>query len=104
MTYLPNSNLIQTLHGQAISKDAAGNTTNDGNYTYIYNQAGQLGQVKQGAVTIADYFYDHQGRRTRKEVGTTTIVYHYDQADHLVAETNGAGTLLRTYVWRDEPQ
>jgi RHS repeat-associated protein len=57
---------------------------------------------KQGLVVIADYFYDHQSRRMRKLVGTTTTVYHYDQDNHLVAETNGAGTLLRTYVWRGD--
>jgi RHS repeat-associated protein len=100
--YLPNSNRLQTAHGQAISLDPAGNITSDGVYTYIYNQAGQIAQVKQGVTVIASYYYNYQGRRTHKLVGTTTVLYHYDQAGHTIAETAGNGALLKTYVWRDD--
>jgi hypothetical protein len=39
--------------------------------------------------------------RTRKLVGSATTLYLYDQADHLMTETNNLGTVLKSYIWRD---
>jgi YD repeat-containing protein len=59
-----------------------------------------------GAGPIADppswetvsYTYDPAGRRIEKKVdGTTQVKYVYD-GDHIIAEYNNAGTLLRKYV------
>jgi RHS repeat-associated protein len=101
-TYVPNSNRLLTAHGQPISYDAAGNLTSDGIFSYIYNQAGQMSQVKQGVTVIGSYFYDYRGLRTRKQVGNTTTLFHYDQVGHIIAETAGNGALIRTYVWADD--
>jgi RHS repeat-associated protein len=44
------------------------------------------------------YTYDPAGRRIEKKVdGTTEVKYVYD-GDHILAEYNGSGTLLRKYV------
>ncbi len=44
------------------------------------------------------YTYDPAGRRIEKKVdGTTQVKYVYD-GDHILAEYNNAGTLLRKYV------
>ena len=99
--YLTQTNKLQTALGQSISRDSAGNITGDGVYTYVYNQAGQLAQVKLGVSVVATYRYDYLGRRTQKQIGATTTVYHYDQANHLIAETSSSGAVLRTYVWRN---
>jgi RHS repeat-associated protein len=45
-----------------------------------------------------EYAYDAAGRRIEKKVdGTTQVKYVYD-GDHIIAEYNNAGTLLRKYV------
>jgi RHS repeat-associated protein len=45
-----------------------------------------------------EYAYDAAGRRTEKKVdGTPQVKYVYD-GDHIIAEYNNAGTLLRKYV------
>jgi RHS repeat-associated protein len=57
---------------------------------------------------LASYFYDHRGLRSRKVTtaaapqGTGTVVYHHDEAGHLLAETSASGAPLITYVWRDD--
>jgi hypothetical protein len=87
--YTTHSNLLQSAHGQIITTDLAGNIISDGLYSYVYNQAGQLAQIKQGATTVASYVYDYQ---THPQVGR----HHYDLADHLIAETNSLGVVQRT--------
>jgi hypothetical protein len=47
--------------------DATGNITQARGLTFVWNQrAGQLKTVSQGSTLLATYFYDYQGRRTRK--------------------------------------
>jgi RHS repeat-associated protein len=108
-TYKANANRLLTRHGVTVTLDAAGNLTNaGGGRTYVYNQAGQLSQVKQSGTLIVTYIYNHKGQRTRKITtasapqGARTVVYHYDQTGHLIGETTDTGTALRTYVWHDE--
>ena len=108
-TYPATSNKMSTRLGTAVTHDAAGHLTSDGSgKTYVYNQAGQLSQVKQGATLLATYYYNYRGERSRKVTsaaapqGAQTVLYHYDQQSHLIAETSGTGAPLRTYVWRDE--
>ena len=83
--------------------DDNGNITSDGVYTYYYNQPNQLIEVKEGATVIAQYSYDPFGRRVSKTVpGTSTIThFHYDCQHRLIAETDGAGTPLRDYVYQN---
>jgi len=79
----------------------AGNTLSDGSRTYTYNNAGQLSQLTAGSVTTA-YVYNAQRQRTRKTVGGISTVYHYDQSGQLIAETDPAGSLIRSYIWADD--
>ena len=68
----------------------------------MYTKRGQIAQVKQGTTIIASYSYDYRNRRTRKTAGGVTTVYHYDQWDHLIAETTTANIPLKTYAYRDD--
>ena len=108
-TYSTTSNRLTSRNGVAVTTDAAGNITNDGlGHTYVYNQAGQLSQVQRGATVIANYYYNYLGQRTRKTTtaaapqGAATVIYHYDEWNHLIAETTGGGAPIRTYVWADD--
>ena len=94
--------------GVTLTHDAAGNLLADGLYTYIWDEAGRLKTVSKNGTLLATYAYDHHNRRSRKSTtaaapqGAQTILYHYDQDDHLIAETRSDGTPLRTYVWLAE--
>ena len=107
-TFAANSNRLATINGVAVTLDAAGNLTQEGSYTYGWNEAGLLQTVSKAGSLVATYTYDHRNRRTRKLTtpaapqGAQTVVYHYDQADRLIGETRGDGTPLRTYVWLEE--
>lgn len=79
--------------------DAAGNrirqTWQDGFYvTYTYDNAGQLGAIKEnGTVNLATFVYDDLGRRktlTRGNGAVTT--YNYDPVSRLAGLSNLAGT------------
>ncbi|OQW85720.1 MAG: hypothetical protein BWK72_20860 [Rhodoferax ferrireducens] len=107
-TYSTSSDRITTLNGQSVTLDAAGNTLQARGLTFTWNQAGQLKTVSQGATLLASYVYDHRGLRSRKVTtaatpqGVGTVVYHHDDAGHLLAETTATGAPLITYVWRED--
>jgi RHS repeat-associated protein len=96
--YLATSNRLTTTPAGSISLDAAGNTVGDGARSFVYNQAGQLSQV----TGVASYSYNHLRQRTRKVLGSTATVYHYDLNGRLIAETREDGSLIRDYVWADD--
>ncbi len=62
----------------------------------------------QGTTLLASYYYNYRGLRTRKVTtasapqGSGTVIYHYDEAGHLIGESAGSGSPIRTYVWRDD--
>ena len=67
----------------------------------------KTGGTSLSGTLLATYHYDARHRRTRKETtaaapqGAATVLYAYDQADHLLAETDASGP-IRSYVWRDD--
>ncbi len=79
--------------------DPSGNTTSDGVMTFEYNQDGRLSRVRQGGAVVGEYVYDGKGRRTMKRVSGVTTVFHYDQFDRLIEETDESGNLLVDYVY-----
>ena len=108
-TYSATSNRITSRYGKAITTDAAGNITADGQgHTYAYNQRGYLSEARLNGVLLASYTYDYRGLRTRKVTtaaapqGAQVVRYTYDEAHHLIAENSGTGAAIRTYVWRDD--
>ncbi|MFU2489765.1 hypothetical protein [Thauera sp. WH-1] len=73
-----------------------GNLTGDGVWTYAFDADNKLkSATKTGyAATLA---YDAEGRLRRTTLAGTITDLAYDGVD-LVAEYDGAGTLLRRYV------
>lgn len=99
LSYPPESNRLGARYGTSYTYNAAGNVTGDGTYTYVYNQRGQLKELKQGQTVLATYHYDYRNRRTRKVSGGTTTLYHYDQFDRLIGETTQAAAPMTTYLY-----
>jgi hypothetical protein len=78
-----------------LSHDANGNLTSDGSTAYVYDAENRL--VRASGATNATLAYDPLGRLWQVAGGSGTTRFVYD-GDRLVAEYNGAGTLLRRYV------
>ncbi len=79
------------------SYDNAGNVTNDGLHTYIYDAENRLVSVDSGAT--AQYTYDYKNRRTVKTVGTTITRYVWDDWQ-VIAEYDGStGNLSTEFIY-----
>ena len=105
--YAPSSNRQTGRPQGPVTLDAAGHTTAQAGYGYTWDGAGRLKTVSQSGQLRATYHYDARHRRTRKVTsaqapqGAQTVLYAYDQADHLIAESDATGP-IRSYVWRDD--
>jgi len=88
--------------------DGAGNTTADSgggvNLAFAYNDANRMKQATAaGATTL--YTYNALGQRAIKSPSGKNVPaaqkrhFHYDQDGKLLAESDGAGALIREYVW-----
>jgi len=82
--------------GATLTHDANGNLTGDGVWTYAYDTDNRLTSANRTglAATLA---YDAVGRLRQTVIAGGTTNLTYDGVD-LVAEYDGAGTLLRRYV------
>jgi RHS repeat-associated protein len=95
---------------RAFSYDGAGNLIADSNgsttYNYGYNNRGRLATLTVGSTQTSSYFYDGLERLAIDASpyvplsGTTQYVY--DQAGHLLAESDDSGNTLTEYVWLDD--
>ena len=105
--YAPSSNRLTNRPQGAVTLDPAGHTTAQAGFSYTWDGAGRLKTVSLSGTLLATYHYDARHRRTRKETtaaapqGVATVLYAYDQDDHLLAETDASGP-IRSYLWRDD--
>lgn len=82
--------------------DAAGNLQNDGNRQFSYDSRGRLTQAILSAASpsASQYQVDAAGRRVRKNIGSADeIVFHYDLAGHLIAESRPNGSVIREMIY-----
>ena len=96
-----NLNQLTSIGGTPLGYDLNGNLLNDGTHIYTHDAVNRLVDV-DGTIT---YAYDAQGRRVSKTVNGTVTKYVYDGA-RVIAEYDGAGQLLRKYIYGpglDEP-
>jgi len=105
--YAPSSNRQTSRPQGPVTLDAAGHIIAQAGFTYTWDGPGRLKTVSLSGQLLATYHYDARHRRTRKETtaaapqGVATVLYAYDQADHLIAETDSSGP-IRSYLWRDD--
>ncbi len=83
-------------NGDLVSKTNTGNTT-----SYTYDEFGNLTHVVlPGGTTTIDYVIDGMNRRIGKKVNNAlTKRWLYDGQFRIVAEFNGAGTLVSRFVY-----
>src|SRR5207249_6809080 len=81
--------------------DAAGNMTNDGANTLVYDGAKLVATTTQGGVT-STYSYDGGRLRVKKQVGTATATVYVFSGARVIAEYAAGGapnSPLREYVY-----
>jgi RHS repeat-associated protein len=95
-TYVANKlNQYASVNGTTYTYDLRGNITSDGSRGFGYDLENRLLSVSGSAsMTLS---YDPLGRLKQTVSGGATTQYLYD-GDRLVAEYNGAGTMVRRYV------
>ena len=89
-------NQYTTAAGATLTHDAKGNLTGDGTWTYTFDADNKLKTAAKTGYS-ASLAYDPEGRMRRTVLAGITTDLVYDGVD-LVAEYDGAGTLVRRYV------
>ena len=88
---------------RSFTYDNSGNVVTDrrGPRNAYYDQAGRLTSLAVSR-QVSNYTYDAKGRRVRKYSSVSpqsTVIFVYDQYDHLLGEYDYAGGVVREYAW-----
>ncbi len=92
-----NLNQYTGVNSASLTYDLNGNLTGDGVNTYTFDRENKLTSATTPANNVA-YIYDPLGRRVEKSVDGAVTNYLQD-GDEEIAEYNGAGNLLRRYIY-----
>lgn len=90
--------------GQGYSYDLAGNIISDAQgRTFNYDAENKQKSVASSGSSLGTYFYDGDGKRVKKLVGTETTIFVYDAAGKMVAEytTSAPTTTQVSYLTSD---
>jgi RHS repeat-associated protein len=87
-----------TYNGDNLTYDSNGNLIEDGEFTYIYNDANQISEVryKDNNSLVEKYWYDAEGRRIKKENSAGELTYYINKYFEI---ENGT---ITTYFFRDD--
>ena len=94
---------LTAYNGVPYTYAADGSLASAGNTTYQYDALGHLLEVKTPSETIT-YTYDGLGRRVGKSVnGTSVQGFLYADGLHPIAELDGQGNVVATFVYGTRP-
>jgi len=97
----PNTNRYDSVGGNNLMYDAAGNLTTDPNgYEYEYDYENRITRIIRDANAIVEYAYDALGRRVQvyDTAADTKTRYYYNDKWQVLKETDDQGYGLRWYV------
>jgi RHS repeat-associated protein len=92
-------NQLSTVMGglsRTYAYDPSGNTLSFAGTYLTYNDGGRIYLVNSGA---ASFVYNALGQRIKKSSASSTTLFAYDEAGHLVGEYDGSGNLIQEIVW-----
>ena len=70
------------------------------NFTYSYNENGNITQIKQNGSTVATYTYNDQNQMTSETRGGNTYTFTYDTAGNILSkEVAGVPGTAKTYSY-----
>lgn len=95
---------LNSVNTQPLLYDLNGNLVDNGKNIFVYNPDNRLVEFKDKATgnTIASFTYDYKGRRKSMMTSSGTVVFHYDQKDNVIYETDQSGTVLVEFTWDHE--
>lgn len=107
--YSSSANRLQSSVKAGFTRDFAytgsGNLSGDGRSSgtlyFGYGNRNRYNSLTNGLLQ-ATYKYNALGERLIKAIASLITHYHYDQAGHLIAETQLNGLPVREYVWLDD--
>ena len=100
--YIAGTNRLQQITGanpQSFTFDSAGNMTAAGSKSYVYNQNNRLIQVNENATALENFTYNANGQRIKKTTTNGTVIFHYDLAGNIIAESTPNGDFTATYIY-----
>ncbi len=103
-TYQTGNNRLAMVSGGLVRSnvyDNAGNLTADGSSTYTYDARGRMTVATKSGVAT-NFLVNFQNLRVRKWNATTNASYIYDDAGHMLAEYDAAGSLVQELFWMGE--
>lgn len=80
----------------------SGNTTQSGNFSFVYDGRDRLVQVLDGTTLVADYRHNALHQRTAKFIAADNSQnkhFHYDLSGTLLAENHPSGTDVKDYIY-----
>jgi len=106
LSYVSGSSLLGASSGpnnpRSYQYDSAGNVLSDATRTFGYDARGRLIQATYWSSGVS-FQVNAVGQRVSKSPGgSPAVVYHYDTAGHLIAESALQGPVLEEYIWLNE--
>lgn len=96
--YMPDKlNRYGAVGGTSYTYDANGNLTNDGTWTFTYDEENWL-RTANGPGNVVSYEYDPVGRRRARTVNGTKTIFLSDGAEE-IEERSGSNVVLRRYAY-----
>jgi RHS repeat-associated protein len=99
-SYFTSTHRLQTLSGaqsKSYTFDNAGNMTLDGTTSWTY--AGNNRPLTAGSLNV---LINALGQRVKKDNGSTTTRFVYDEAGRLWGEYDATGAMIQETVWLDD--
>jgi RHS repeat-associated protein len=95
-------NRTQQFRGESLSYDLDGNVTskvgNGRSWTYAWDAAGQLLEVKESGAVVSTFAYDALGRRVMRTRPGGAEWYLYD-GQNVVLDLDNSMAMTREYLW-----
>ncbi|MBL8519749.1 MAG: hypothetical protein JNK75_03675 [Betaproteobacteria bacterium] len=97
----PTSNRLTSVTGGLVltnTYDNAGNLTNDGTRTFVYDSRGRMTSATTAGTTTS-YLIDYRNLRVKKSNATETKYFVYDDAGHMLGEYDHNGIPIQEIFW-----
>jgi RHS repeat-associated protein len=97
----PTSNRLMSVTGSLVmtnTYDNAGNLTNDGTRSFVYDGRGRMTSATAGGTTTG-YLINYQNLRVKKSNSGGTTYFVYDEAGHMLGEYDQSGAARQEIFW-----
>ncbi len=102
LEYLNENNNETDFVSRITHKKVSGGSESTWNdYEYVYDDKGNITEIKNNGSVESAYEYDALGQLISETVGVQTYIYTYDSAGNLLSKKNSSGTNINSYSYAD---